>query len=55
MADTLSRLELLDSPMFKNKTQQELFYQYQIAQTLEDLPQEVMPADFWSHSVTPTK
>ena len=32
--------------MFKNKTQQELFYQYQMAQTLEDLPEEVMQADF---------
>ena len=46
MADTLSRLRLLDSPMFKDKTHQEAFYQYQIAHALEDLPEEVMPADF---------
>ena len=35
-AQLLNRMEIMESPKFPNKTRQELFYQYQIANAIED-------------------
>ena len=35
-AQYLCQMDIMESPTFNNKTHQELFYQYQIANTIDD-------------------
>ena len=44
-AQLLNKMEIMESPKFPNKTRQELFYQYQIANAIEDEEIEENPVD----------